>query len=397
MIGRAAISLVLVLFAGAALAAERVPVLYLGLADDPRHAAKRTYAGIELRPAIDPFQGAEVAAKGADMLERVLDVNVDLTREAAEDANELMRAAQTAAAEGTRLIILDAPASAVAEVARATRDSGVWLFNATAADDELRGRHCAPHLLHVTPSEAMLQDALAQHLASLGWNRVLLLEGEAPDDAEAADDFERSAKRFGLTIVDRREFTETHDPREREHNRAGLLTAKGSYDVIVIQDETAELGRHLPYTTSQPRPVVGSHGLTPAAWHWSLARYGASDLSLRFQNHAGRRMSSEDRGAWGAMALITTGIKRARSGDPDRIVAAIRDPRLTFDTYKGLPGSFRPWNNQFREPVLLHTGNAVVAIAPVEGFQHHQNDLDTLGPDSPESACEALADAEESR
>ena len=390
MIARAAISLVLGLFAGVALAAERVPVLYLGLAYDPRHAASQTYAGIELRPAIDPFRGAEVAAKDAEMLERVLDVNVDLTRKEAVDAEGLVQAAQTAAAEGTRLIILDAPAPAVVEVARATRGSGIWLLNATAADDELRGRHCAPHLLHVTPSEAMLQDALAQHLASLGWNRVLLLEGEAPDDAEAADDFERSAERFGLTIVDRRQFTESRNPRQREQNRGGLLTAEGSYDVIVLQDETAELGRHLPYTTSQPRPIVGSHGLTPAAWHWSLARYGASDLSLRFQNHAGRRMSPEDRGAWGAMALITTGIKRARSGDPNQIVKAIRDPRLTFDTYKGLPGSFRPWNNQFREPVLLHTGNAVVAIAPVEEFQHQKNDLDTLGPDSPESACEAL-------
>ena len=60
---------------------------------------------------------------------------------------------------------------------------------------------------------------------------------------------------------------------------------------------------------------------------------------------------------------------------------------FTLDTYKGTPGNFRPWNNQLRQAVLLHTHNAVIARAPIEGFLHQTNNLDTLGRDRPESAC----------
>jgi len=44
-----------------------------------------------------------------------------------------------------------------------------------------------------------------------------------------------------------------------------------------------------------------------------------------------------------------------------------------------MPGNFRPWNGQLRQPILLHTERAVIAVAPVEGFLHHRNTLDSLG------------------
>ncbi|MCK5624155.1 MAG: amino acid ABC transporter substrate-binding protein, partial [Alphaproteobacteria bacterium] len=58
-----------------------------------------------------------------------------------------------------------------------------------------------------------------------------------------------------------------------------------------------------------------------------------------------------------------------------------------FDAYKGNPASFRPWNNQLRQPILLHTHNAVAARAPLDGFLHRRDVLDTLGIDEPESKC----------
>jgi len=74
-----------------------------------------------------------------------------------------------------------------------------------------------------------------------------------------------------------------------------------------------------------------------------------------------------------------------------REVAVLRDfltsDAFTLDTYKGAPGNFRPWDNQLRQAVLLHTHNAVVARAPLEEFLHQTNTLDTLGSDRPESAC----------
>ena len=61
---------------------------------------------------------------------------------------------------------------------------------------------------------------------------------------------------------------------------------------------------------------------------------------------------------------------------------------FTLDTYKGAPGNFRAWNNQLRQAILLHTHNAVIGRAPFEGFLHQHNNLDTLGVDKQETACE---------
>jgi YVTN family beta-propeller protein len=49
--------------------------------------------------------------------------------------------------------------------------------------------------------------------------------------------------------------------------------------------------------------------------------------------------------------------------------------------------SVRPWDHQVRQAILLAAPHSVVADAPIEGFLHRTNQLDTLGDDEPESAC----------
>ena len=70
------------------------------------------------------------------------------------------------------------------------------------------------------------------------------------------------------------------------------------------------------------------------------------------------------------------------------LAAHLKSEAFAFDAYKGVPASFRAWNNQLRQPVLLHTHNAVIARAPIEGFLHRSNNLDTLGADEAESDCQ---------
>lgn len=379
------------LAAGGAAAAERLPVAYLGIAGDPRHAEQRSYADIVLRPAVDPFDGAKLAADSARVLGRALGIELDLQRVEVPKADDLAGAIRDLASKGTRLILLDAPGPAIAAAAAGAADAGVWLFNTSSGDDALRGAGCAANLLSVVPSDAMLADALVQDLVTLGWRRALLLVGEQPEDKATADRYAASAGKFGLEIVARRTFTESNDPRDRQQNNAALLTAGEDYDVILIADAASGFGRHLPYNTKLARPFAGSHGLKADAWHWSLERFGAPQLNRRFENKFGRRMSSADWGAWAAVKLILDGVRATRSADPDRIVAAIRSPDFVFDAYKGLPASFRDWDNQLRQPVLLHTADAVVGIAPTKGFIHPGTDLDTVGKDRAESACTAVA------
>jgi len=58
-----------------------------------------------------------------------------------------------------------------------------------------------------------------------------------------------------------------------------------------------------------------------------------------------------------------------------------------FDGDKGLAMSVRPWDHQLRQAILLAAPYEVVASAPIEGFLHRTNELDTLGDDEPESPC----------
>jgi ABC transporter substrate binding protein (PQQ-dependent alcohol dehydrogenase system) len=59
----------------------------------------------------------------------------------------------------------------------------------------------------------------------------------------------------------------------------------------------------------------------------------------------------------------------------------------SFDGDKGLALSVRPWDHQLRQAILLAAPYSVVASAPIEGFLHRSNELDTLGDDAPESTC----------
>jgi ABC transporter substrate binding protein (PQQ-dependent alcohol dehydrogenase system) len=88
---------------------------------------------------------------------------------------------------------------------------------------------------------------------------------------------------------------------------------------------------------------------------------------------------------------VVAAIRGTGAAEPDRLRAFLTGPDTTIDGYKGAPSSYRAWNNQLRQPILLHTHNAVIARAPIDGFLHQTNNLDTLGYDRRESTC-ALAE-----
>ena len=51
--------------------------------------------------------------------------------------------------------------------------------------------------------------------------------------------------------------------------------------------------------------------------------------------------------------------------------------------------SFRAWDGQLRQTMLLTDGQGVISQAPVEGLLHPTDVLDTLGADAPEKLCKA--------
>jgi ABC transporter substrate binding protein (PQQ-dependent alcohol dehydrogenase system) len=97
-------------------------------------------------------------------------------------------------------------------------------------------------------------------------------------------------------------------------------------------------------------------------------------------------MEGADWAAWIAVKMVVQATLRTRSAEFDKQRKFILGEG-SFDGDKGLPVSVRPWDHQLRQAVLLAAPYSVVARAPVEGFLHKSNDLDTLGDDEPETPC----------
>ena len=362
---------------------------YVELADDPRYANRGALSGIVFTDLGRPYQGSQVALEDAQAIGRVTGIDFSMEKSTATSDDELMqRISDWMTSDGIHFVLADLPAAALKDLARRLTDRRVMLINVSAPDDSLRGADCTNNLLHTYPSEAMLSDALMQYLVAKGWLQILVLQGPAPEDAAMVTALQRSARKFRANVVETRPFLLTNDPRNREQSNIVLMTGGVRYDVVYVADSSGEFGRYVLYETSLPRPVVGTAGLVPTAWSWSWDRDAAVQLQHRYERVSPpRRMNGADWAAWEAVKAVTQAVMRTHSTAFDAVKAFLLSDKLTLDTVKGNPGSFRAWDHQLRAPVLLSTADAVIERAPLPQYLHQTNVLDTLGVDAPETAC----------
>jgi ABC transporter substrate binding protein (PQQ-dependent alcohol dehydrogenase system) len=291
--------------------------------------------------------------------------------------------------KGVHHVILELPAAGVAAVAAAAAGKDVILFNTAAPEDALRAAQCASNLLHTLPSHAMQMDAIAQLLVQRKWGRPLVLVGPTPGDRLLQAAWQRSAKRFGLKPVAEHAFKLSNDPRERDLGNVRLLTSERDYDTVVVLDAQGEFARDVPYRTVLPRPVLGSNGLVAMAWHPLFERDGGPQLSRRFLRRTNRPMGSYDWAAWVAARAAAEVVAAYNKSTIAQQLQALRQGAVTVDGYKGQRLSFRAWDGQLRQPLLLAHGGGIADMAPLEGFLHPRTTLDTLGYDAPDSGCKA--------
>jgi ABC transporter substrate binding protein (PQQ-dependent alcohol dehydrogenase system) len=290
-----------------------------------------------------------------------------------------------------RFVITDLSANELAEVARAFPQ--LTFLNASAPDDALRREHCAVNVLHTIPSRAMLTDALAQYLALKKWSKWLLVVGPEPADKLYADAVKRSAQKFGAQIVAEKPWTFQTANAHADTGHATLQTeipafTRGSdYDVVVVADDAGLFGEELIGRTDLPRPIAGTQGLVPTGWSPINVQWGALQLQDRFYKKFHRHMTAKDYAAWIAARALGEAAVRAHSSDPEQITKFVRGPDFLVSGFKGEGQSFRPWNGQMRQPILIAGAHSLVSVSPQDGFLHRRSVLDTLGVDEGESRC----------
>lgn len=366
--------------------------LTLGLlqrADDERHAPARVelaypgHPGGTLQAAVE----MAVAERRFELEAAGLRVSIDVrSARSADEARALLKQQAAAGAAG---VVLDVPAAWIAAAAPAV---SMPLLNAGDATEAARTQACLPNLFHTLPGDRMRADAMAQALLARRWSRVLLLHGPRADDTLRVALAQAALRRLGLSPVATRAFKLSADPRERGLANPLLLTGTsgGDYDVVWVVDSDGEFARTLPYRIALPRPVVGDAGLVAQAWGPRFDRYGAPQLARRFMRAAGRPITGFDWAAYlAAKSLLQAALEQAAAPNAAQVLKALVRPDFTLDGFKGVRLSFRAWDRQLRQPLLLSDGVAVLGSAPVDGVMHPKNILDTLGSDAPESACRA--------
>ena len=365
--------------------ADEVRIGHLSLKQDPRDVQDWGYARLITPPPVVTADAARMAVTDLQFTTDAVGLTVTLDAQAAT-AGDLVATAVAMVAGGDSYLVLDLPGAQVKQVADALQGQPVLMVNATAPDDSLRTA-CYRDMVHSGPSDRQLMDAMGQYLRAMNWEKVLLLTGDQPEDAQLADAFALSAERLRLTVQDRRAFTLAADPRNREGNNIRLLTGDVDYDVVFVADTRGEFGRYIPYATQLPRPIIGSVGLTAGSWHWAYERDGATQVSSRFDKLTGRKMQPADWDVWIGVKSLVTGAIKVPQADPVKVRAFLTSGDMKLDGSKGVTLNYRAWDGQMRQPILLGTVDAVIAVAPVAGFSHQTNDLDSLGTDEAELHC----------
>ncbi|MDM0073285.1 branched-chain amino acid ABC transporter substrate-binding protein [Variovorax sp. J2P1-59] len=344
-----------------------------------RSRLERQYLGHPGGPAGD---GLDVALEEGQFELQAVDAGVALTKQTADSPESARAAAQAAEKSGAAVLVTDLPADWTLAVVDAVK---LPVINIGDAADRLREQDCRARLFHIVPSERMRADAVAQTLVSRKWSKLLLLVGPSPEDQLRSATAQASIKRYGLQVVATKPFKLSGDPRERDLANPLLLTAGTTYDAVWVVDSDGEFARGLPYRTVLPRPVVGDAGLVAVAWHAQFERYGAPQVSRRFAKATGRPMTASDWSAWMAgKALVAAAIAAPKGPAANWAQALAKTP---LDGSKGTSLSFRPWDGQLRQTILLTDGQGVISQAPVDGLLHPTNVLDTLGADAPEKRC----------
>lgn len=372
-------------------APREIVIGYLGWTDDPRYDPDRMEHGYPMHPGARPTAGARLGFEESSFALDSRGLGVRLDEIEAADLDAARKALDGWAAAGVPAVIVDVPGDwIVALAAHGNGPQAPLILNATASDDGLRGAQCHPRVFHVVPNQRMLTDAVAQLLGARRWARVLVLQGPEPADQELGRAYASSLRKFGLRTVATRPFKLSNDPRERDLGNVALLTGNVDYDAVVVADADGEFARSVPFQTVLPRPVLGSDGVVPEAWHPRFDRFGAPQLTRRFVKANGRPMSGWDWSTWMSAKAIADALIEAKDVSPAAMRERLRAEQTILDGFKGSRLGFRPWDQQLRQPLFLGYGSGIAGLAPFEGFLHQRDVLDTLGFDRPESACKAL-------
>jgi ABC transporter substrate binding protein (PQQ-dependent alcohol dehydrogenase system) len=339
-------------------------------------------------------QGVRVAIKENNMTGRLIGHQHDISEHVLGNDEDVVAKARELLANGEKLIIADLERADLLAVSDLPEAKDAIILNIRLSDDELRQEQCRANVFHLPPSWAMRADALAQYMSWKKWRRWVLISGQGEKDLQYAAAVRRAANKFGMKIVDEKSYKfdagsrRTDSGHQQIQTQMPLLTqTSADYDVVFVTDAEEAFGDYLMFRTFDPKPVIGTHGLVAVGWHRSFEQYAGTQMQNRFERLANRAMTERDYYAWLAVRTFGEAVLRTNSNDIGTLKTFMLSKEFAVAGFKGQGLTFRLWDQQLRQPILLSGARALVSISPQDGFLHQHNLTDTMGFDRPESKC----------
>jgi ABC transporter substrate binding protein (PQQ-dependent alcohol dehydrogenase system) len=368
-----------------------VPIVYLG-----KEYAEPLPLSYSEKPIFDKgIQGARLIIKEANQAGRFVGYAFTLQEARVPENGDVVAKAKEILSKGDAFIIADLEPKDLLAVADLPEAKNSIIMNIRSSADSLRQEDCRSNVFHVIPSYAMRADALGQYLIWKKWPRWFVMQGNTPSDQDYVAMIKRAAARFGGKVV----ADKIYDlPPGARNTDSGYQQVQGQipmeteaapeHDVLWVVNSDQGFGDYLMYRTYLPRPVVGTQGLQAIAWDPSYTEYGAMHLQDALPKIAHRAPTERDYTAWLGGRAMTDAVMRSDATTPPKVKAYLLSDQFRLEGFKGQAMTFRPWDQQLRQPIILGGGTRVpVSVSPQEGFLHPDNLTDSLGFDQPETKC----------
>ena len=341
------------------------------------------------------IQGARLMLKEANQAGNLVGHSFELIEAIVPEDGDVVAKAKEVLAAGERFILADLEPADLLAVADLPDAKDAVILNIRSSATSLRQEDCRVNVFHVIPDYAMRADALAQYLVWKKWPRWFVIRRDTPEDKDYVAQVKRSATRFGGRVVSEKVYDLPPGARNLDSGHQQIqgqipMETEEAYDhdAVWVLNSDDDFGDYLMYRTYLPRPVVGTQGLQATAWDKSYTESGAMHFQNAIPRLAERAPVERDYTAWLAFRALADSAMKSGKTSPAELKAYLLSPEFKLEGFKGQAMSFRTWDHQMRQPIILGGGTRVpVSTSPQEGFLHPANVTDTLGFDAPETKC----------
>lgn len=361
-------------------------------------------------------QAAQMAAEEANYIAGAFGKVVRLLPEVADSPDDAEKKATKVIRQGRAIAILGGGDDALTlAIQKASAREGIIYLNTMSRSEALRGAQCHRLMFHVEASLAMYADAIGQWLIRKAKKtRWAVLTPDSKAGAEMERLTQRALRRYKGTTV----ASKVVPARTQDYRAALSALAQGGPDVIMLNLAGPSLLIALAQITELDLKVQVAGpsmeavefwqadpakltGVWPALWFHGFRKYSGRELNNRMNKVFGRPGDSHAWASYMATKAVWEGVLKGGGTDTASLLSFFAKGR-GVDAHKGVLLSFRPWDHQLRQPLLVLRSTVpdadasrwdifeLVGEVPLRGTPGESRAaiLDTLGLSKAESMCQ---------